>query len=113
MRFAPMFDLLRGQHMTLLGFGVRWRPLLDYCDSIVGGQMHAYVIAAQHGPAFSAIIDVQGLARAACADDALFVIRSGKYVGFVTRCTDFTPLIDYLRRIALPCADEKTVICNG
>lgn len=95
-----IFDLLRGPQISLLGFGARWRPLLDNCAAAFGDQVRAYVITAS--PDASADhVDEQGHARTAYGDDALFVIRPDNYVGMVTTETDPAPLMDYLRRIAV------------
>jgi 2-polyprenyl-6-methoxyphenol hydroxylase-like FAD-dependent oxidoreductase len=96
-----IFDLLRGPHITLLGFGTRWRPLLDTCDAAFGNHVRAHVIAAS--PDSSAnLVDEQGHARTAYDDSALFVIRPDNYVGLVTMKTDPAPVMAYLRRIAVP-----------
>lgn len=96
-----IFDLLRGPHITLLGFGTRWRSVVDACAALFGESLRSYVIAASPDDAAD-FVDEQSHARAAYGDDALFVIRPDNYVGLVVADTDPAPVIDYLRRIATP-----------
>jgi 2-polyprenyl-6-methoxyphenol hydroxylase-like FAD-dependent oxidoreductase len=93
-----MFDLLRGPHVTLLGFGPRWRSLVDACTAQFGDSVRTYIITATPDTAAD-IVDEQGQAHAAYDSDALFVIRPDNYVGFVSTNTDPMPLMNYLRRI--------------
>jgi hypothetical protein len=41
-----IFDLLRGPHITLPGFGVRWRSVIDDCVAVFGDGLLGYVISA-------------------------------------------------------------------
>jgi 2-polyprenyl-6-methoxyphenol hydroxylase-like FAD-dependent oxidoreductase len=93
-----IFDLLRGSHITLLGFGTRWRPVIEVCAAAFGGDVRAYVIA-QTPDEPASVVDEQGHARAAYGDDALFVIRPDNYVGLVLADADPAALMGYLRRI--------------
>lgn len=96
-----IFDLLRGPHITLLGFGTRWRPVLDACAAAFGDNVRGYVIA-QTPEEKADVVDAQGHARAAYSDEALFVIRPDNYVGLVLTDADSAPLTNYLKRITAP-----------
>jgi 2-polyprenyl-6-methoxyphenol hydroxylase-like FAD-dependent oxidoreductase len=96
-----VFDLLRGPHITLLGFGETWRPLIDACATAFGDQLRGYVIATAPGDRAS-LIDEDGHARAAYGDGALFVIRPDNYVGLVLADADAALLMNYLKRITTP-----------
>ena len=96
-----IFDLLRGPHITLLGFGTRWRSVVDACAATFGDDVRGYVIAALPDTAAN-LVDEQGHARAAYGDDTLFVIRPDNYVGLVVADADPAPVLDYLRHITAP-----------
>jgi len=96
-----IFDLLRGPHITLLGFGRRWRSVVDACAATFGDDVRGYVIAALPDTAAN-LVDEQGHARAAYGDDTLFVIRPDNYVGLVAADADPAPVMDYLRHITAP-----------
>jgi 2-polyprenyl-6-methoxyphenol hydroxylase-like FAD-dependent oxidoreductase len=98
-----IFDLLRGPHITLLGFGTRWRSVVDACVAMFGDDVQGHVIAASPDAAAD-LVDEQGHACAAYGDDALFVIRPDNYVGLVAVDADPAPVLDYLRHITLPAA---------
>ena len=93
-----IFDLLRGPHVTLLGFGKRWRPVADACAAEFSDDVRAYVIT-QAPDDTANLVDAQGHAHAAYGDDALFLIRPDNYVGLVLSDTNPVPLMEYLRRI--------------
>jgi 2-polyprenyl-6-methoxyphenol hydroxylase-like FAD-dependent oxidoreductase len=93
--FCRLFDLLRGPHVTLFGFGTRWVPLLAACRKRFGATIQAYILAADAGD----LIDTEGLAHAAYADDSLFVIRPDHYVGLATTADDANVIMAYLERI--------------
>ncbi|WP_158884369.1 FAD-dependent monooxygenase [Rhodanobacter sp. L36] len=107
-RSMRVFDLLRGPHITLLGFGARWRPLIDDCIAAFGDDVRGYVIAASSDD-MTNIVDEHDHARAAYGDEALFVIRPDNYVGMVTRHVDAAPLMEYLRRIAVPVSSSDAL----
>ncbi len=44
-------------------------------------------------------VDTDGHARAAYADDALFVVLADNYVGFATTTVDSQAVVDYLRGV--------------
>ena len=96
-----IFDLLRGPHITLLGFGRRWRSVVDACAATFGDDVRGYVIAASPHAATN-LVDEQGHARTVYSDDALFVIRPDNYVGLVAADADPAPVMDYLRHITAP-----------
>ncbi|MHB1057185.1 MAG: FAD-dependent monooxygenase [Rhodanobacter sp.] len=98
---ARVFDLLRGPHVTVLGFGMRWRPVVDACVATFGDDVRGHVIAASPDAAAD-LLDGEGHARAAYGDDALFVIRPDNYVGLVAADADPAAVLDYLRRITAP-----------
>jgi len=93
-----MFDLLRGPHVTLLGFGERWQPLIDACEARFPGALKGYVIAAaRQDPRQYA--DAEGHARAAYRDDTLFIVRPDNYVGLVTETANTKTLTAYLAKL--------------
>jgi 2-polyprenyl-6-methoxyphenol hydroxylase-like FAD-dependent oxidoreductase len=93
-----IFDLLRGPHITLLGFGTRWRAVVDDGIAAFGDDVRGHVIAASPDAAAD-LVDEQGHAHAAYGDDALFVIRPDNYVGMVVTDTEPEAVVAYLRRI--------------
>jgi 2-polyprenyl-6-methoxyphenol hydroxylase-like FAD-dependent oxidoreductase len=95
-----MFDLLRGPHITLLGFGARWQPVIDACVTHFHGAVRGHVIVSQPGDPAHYYVDGEGFARAAYGDASLFVIRPDNYVGMATLEPDASAVIEYLRRIA-------------
>jgi 2-polyprenyl-6-methoxyphenol hydroxylase-like FAD-dependent oxidoreductase len=100
-----MFDLLRGEHATLLGFGVQWQALIEECVSRFDGSLRGYVIAAddRHG---QTVVDAAGHARAAYGNGSLFVIRPDNYVGMAVDEPSIAPVVDYLRAI-LPASARR------
>jgi 2-polyprenyl-6-methoxyphenol hydroxylase-like FAD-dependent oxidoreductase len=94
-----LFDLLRGPEVKLLGFGARWQPLIDECVRRFGPAVRGCVVVDQPGHV-AHYVDQQGHARAAYADDTLFVIRPDNYVGMATASVDTPALLDYLQPIA-------------
>lgn len=99
-----MFDLLRGPHITLLGFGARWREVIDACVAAFGDRLRAHIItnAADDATDPDALVDEQGHAHAVYADDTLYVIRPDNYIGMVTTQCDAAPVLAYLHRITAP-----------
>ena len=95
---CSLFDLLRGSHATVLGFGARWAPVLDACAARFGKSLRAYAITAE-GDGGDGIVDQHGHARAAFGEDALFVVRPDNYIGLATVTVDEKPIIDYLQAI--------------
>jgi 2-polyprenyl-6-methoxyphenol hydroxylase-like FAD-dependent oxidoreductase len=91
-----VFDLLRGPHATLLGFGAQWQQLIENRVAASRGQLRGYVIVDRStNPAHYS--DRDGNAHAAYAQDTLFVVRPDNYVGLATREVDESALTDYLR----------------
>jgi 2-polyprenyl-6-methoxyphenol hydroxylase-like FAD-dependent oxidoreductase len=102
-----IFDLLRGPHITLLGFGARWRSIIDTCVAAFDNEVRGYVIAASSDEVAN-VVDEQGHARAAYGDDALFVIRPDNYVGMATTDTaDMAAILNYLQRLTAPVSRSR------
>jgi hypothetical protein len=95
---CSLFDLLRGSHATVLGFGSRWTPVLDACTTRFGKSLRAYAITAE-GDGRDGVFDQYGHARAAFGEDALFVVRPDNYIGLATATADEKPILDYLAAI--------------
>ena len=93
-----MFDLLRGPHATLLGFGARWQPLIDACEVQFAGRVKGYILAGTAGDPRH--IDAESHGRAAYGEDALFVIRPDNYVGLATNTVNTEAVITYLTKIS-------------
>jgi 2-polyprenyl-6-methoxyphenol hydroxylase-like FAD-dependent oxidoreductase len=93
-----LFDLLRGPHVTVLGFGEQWRPLIDACAARFAEGLKGYAIVRSPGDQ-SCFVDADGHARAAYRDDTLFVIRPDNYIGLVTEAVNAEAVIDYLTKI--------------
>lgn len=93
-----MFDLLRGPHATILGFGKRWQPVVDACTARFGTGVKAYIIVGAADDARH-VWDVEAHARRVYADETLFVIRPDNYVGLVTDREDEEAVADYLKAI--------------
>ena len=86
-----MFDLLRGPHFTILGFGERWAGLVAALAARFPVRLKGYVVD-------GAVQDAEGHARAAYARDTLFVIRPDNYVGLATDTVDVGPVVEYLEK---------------
>jgi FAD binding domain len=95
---CSLFDLLRGSHATVLGFGARWKPLLDACEARFGERLSAHAIVAE-ADGRAGVVDQQGHARAAYGEDVLFVVRPDNYIGLATASLDEKPVLDYLQAI--------------
>jgi 2-polyprenyl-6-methoxyphenol hydroxylase-like FAD-dependent oxidoreductase len=95
---CSMFDLLRGPHATLLGFGAQWRRLIQTCEAQFAGALKGYVLIDKPGDPRDTI-DADGHARAAYRDGTLFVVRPDNYIGLATEKPDIEPVIAYLAKI--------------
>jgi len=93
-----MFDLLRGPHVTLLGFGERWQPVIEACAARFVEKSKGYVLVEAAGDPRHHV-DTEGHARAAYGADTLFVVRPDNYVGLATDKADAAAVIDYLAGI--------------
>jgi 2-polyprenyl-6-methoxyphenol hydroxylase-like FAD-dependent oxidoreductase len=98
-----VFDLLRGPHVTLLGFGTRWQTLIEVCESQFAGKLKAYVLVKSSGDGVPGdarrYLDADGHAHEAYHDDALWVVRPDNYVGMATEAPDIDGVVDYLRHL--------------
>jgi 2-polyprenyl-6-methoxyphenol hydroxylase-like FAD-dependent oxidoreductase len=94
-----IFDLLRGPHIAILGFGSQWRPLIDACVARFGGAVKGWTIVSHPGDPRH-YFDAEGFARAAYGEEALFVVRPDNYIGLATAQTDETAVTAYLSTIA-------------
>jgi hypothetical protein len=94
-----MFDLLRGPHITLLGFGGSWQGVIEACVARFPEAVKGFVIVGEAGDP-SHFVDEDGSARAAYGEAALFVIRPDSYIGMATAERNPTAIIGYLARIA-------------
>jgi hypothetical protein len=96
-----MFDLLRGPHATLVGFGAHWQPLIEACARKFAGSLQSYVITAEaDDPAH--YVDAEGHARAAYGAGSLYVIRPDNYVGMATDDPASAPVLEYLEAFCPP-----------
>ena len=95
-----LFDLLRGPHATLLGFGAGWRCLIEACVVEFGDTVRGFVIAASGDG--NAYVDTGGHARAAYGDGCLFVIRPDNYVGLAIATNQAAIVRDYLQAVVSP-----------
>jgi 2-polyprenyl-6-methoxyphenol hydroxylase-like FAD-dependent oxidoreductase len=92
-----VFDLMRGPHVTLLGFGAQWQPLIGSCETRFAGALRGYVFVGVPGDPRH-YLDAEGHARAAYHDGTLFVIRPDDYVGLATEVADTEAVMAYLSR---------------
>ena len=95
-----VFDLLRGPHATLLGFGEQWRPVVDECTVKFGDSLRGCVIISKSkadpgGP--TDYLDAEGHALSSYGDSSLYVIRPDNYVGLATLQPASAPVVDYLK----------------
>ena len=93
---CTMFDLLRGPQVTMLGFGTRWQPLIDACERRFAGRLKGYVLTAGDPRHY---VDSEGHARAAYADNALFIVRPDNYVGLAMEAADVGAAVGYLSKL--------------
>jgi 2-polyprenyl-6-methoxyphenol hydroxylase-like FAD-dependent oxidoreductase len=96
-----IFDLLRGPHVTLLGFGPQWQKPIDACVARFGNAVQGHVIVPAAGDVRH-FLDSAGHARAAYAGETLFVVRPDNYIGMATTETDLPALTAYLAKIVTP-----------
>lgn len=98
-----MFDLLRGPHATLLGFGEHWQPIIQQCVAQFGRGLRGYVIVAPSKAADpNHYTDAAGHARDLYGEGSLFIIRPDNYVGLATLDSRASPVIEYLKTICAP-----------
>jgi FAD binding domain len=98
-----VFDLLRGPHTTLLGFGTHWQSVIENCLEQFKGSLQAYVIVPQSaGGTPGHYTDAEGHARAAYGESALFVVRPDNYIGMAAIEPVAAPIVDYLSRHIAP-----------
>jgi FAD binding domain len=86
LREGRLFDLFRGPHFTLLGFGERHTETIARANERYGPAVHAHVIDAR--------TDVHGHAHRAYGTDGLVLVRPDGYVG-----VHDAPPDDYLRAL--------------
>lgn len=94
-----MFDLLRGPHVTLLGFGAHWQPLIEACEKRFKKGLKGYVLVDSPGDR-SHYVDTDGHAHAAYGENTLFVVRPDNYVGLATEARDSEAVIAYLAKLS-------------
>jgi 2-polyprenyl-6-methoxyphenol hydroxylase-like FAD-dependent oxidoreductase len=96
-----IFDLLRGPHITLLGFGAHWQTVIEACAAESAKAVQGHVIVDEPSdPGHN--VDSEGHASAAYGKGALFVVRPDNYVGLTITEPDVAKVKSYLRRIAAP-----------
>lgn len=96
-----VFDLLRGPHATLLGFGSHWQAVIEECVAKFPGSVRGYVITSQLEVAASRqYSDAEGHAGKFYGDRGLFIVRPDNYVGMVTLDADVGPVLAYLQAIS-------------
>jgi 2-polyprenyl-6-methoxyphenol hydroxylase-like FAD-dependent oxidoreductase len=93
-----MFDLLRGPHATILGFGERWRVIIDTCKTRFGNKIKGYILTETPARA-DHFVDAAGHARAAYHDDTLFVVRPDNYIGLATQSENADDIISYVTKL--------------
>jgi 2-polyprenyl-6-methoxyphenol hydroxylase-like FAD-dependent oxidoreductase len=94
-----LFDLFRGPHFTLLGFGPGWRDSLQDISQTWGPMVHAHAIVRPgEDQDSSAIVDAGGHASHAygVSKPTLFLIRPDGYVACVTEESSPAPIQEYL-----------------
>jgi 2-polyprenyl-6-methoxyphenol hydroxylase-like FAD-dependent oxidoreductase len=92
-----VFDLLRGPHATLLGFGARWQPVIDECVAKSTGSLRGYVIVSDsESGSPTHYTDSEGHAQSSYGDGALFVVRPDNYIGMATLDVAANPVVEYL-----------------
>jgi 2-polyprenyl-6-methoxyphenol hydroxylase-like FAD-dependent oxidoreductase len=97
-----LFDLLRGPHITLLGLGAHWQPVLDDCVAAAPGErVRAFVIVRTPGDPRH-YVDTAGHATTAYGDNTLYVVRPDNYIGYATETLAAHEVVAYLKMIAPP-----------
>jgi 2-polyprenyl-6-methoxyphenol hydroxylase-like FAD-dependent oxidoreductase len=95
-----VFELLRGPHATLLGFGSRWQPLIEECLRRHDGALNGYVIVgASEAAAPDHYVDAAGHARRSYGEGVLYIVRPDNYIGMATLEPAAAPVLDYLATI--------------
>jgi 2-polyprenyl-6-methoxyphenol hydroxylase-like FAD-dependent oxidoreductase len=100
---SRMFDLLRGPHATILGFGSQWQPVIDECTGKFKESLRGYVIVPgpeAGGGSSTHYLDADGHARAGYGERSLYIVRPDNYVGMATLGLDSSPVIEYLQHIS-------------
>ena len=95
-----VFDLLRGPHATILGFGAHWHPVIEECAQRFEGSVQGYVIVPESqakAGSPSQYADADGHAQAAYGDCSLYVVRPDNYIGMATLRAAAAPIVDYLK----------------
>jgi 2-polyprenyl-6-methoxyphenol hydroxylase-like FAD-dependent oxidoreductase len=96
-----VFDLLRGPHATLLGFGAHWQSAIEECVEKFKGSLRGYVIVSgSEASSPSHYTDAEGHARACYGDASLFVVRPDNYIGMATLDPTSAPIVEYLKVIS-------------
>ena len=93
LRDGRLFDVFRGPHFTLLGFGERHAPTIRRVNERYGPAVRAYTIS-EAGEAGD-LADAEGHARRAYGTDGLVLVRPDGYIGVYD-----APPEDYLRALA-------------
>jgi 2-polyprenyl-6-methoxyphenol hydroxylase-like FAD-dependent oxidoreductase len=94
-----VFDLLRGPHATIFGFGTRWQSVVQECADKFKGSLHGYVIVpkSKAGTGGSShYTDAEGHALYSYGDCSLYVVRPDNYIGMATLQPASAPIVDYL-----------------
>jgi 2-polyprenyl-6-methoxyphenol hydroxylase-like FAD-dependent oxidoreductase len=97
-----MFDLLRGSHATILGFGERWQVIIDTCKARFGNKVKAYILVETKERAdhyANHYVDSAGHARTAYREDTLFVVRPDNYIGLATQSENADDIASYLTKL--------------
>jgi hypothetical protein len=110
-----LFDLFRGPHFTLLGFGARGVETLAEFSQRHGSSVHAHpVVRPADPPRHAGILDTEGeAARNYGLDpdaDVLVLIRPDGYVGVIADPDRTHLLQDYLGQVTVnPTGDRPSV----
>ena len=95
-----LFDIFRGTHFTVLGFGIKYKEALTGMQDAFAPMVKACLVAASFEPGMiQVLLDNNGTAAAAYGlTEAAFVIRPDGYIGFATCDDDSNAIADYLGR---------------
>ena len=97
-----MFDLLRGPHVTLLGFGAHWQPVIDECAAAFKGSLQGYVILPRSktgGDGPGQYIDAEEHALRSYGEGSLYIVRPDNYIGMATLHPNPAEVMDYLTTV--------------
>jgi hypothetical protein len=98
-----MFDVFRGPHFTLIGFGAGWDDLIRSVEKRFPSLVKSIVIGEANATASSPLArDAEGHAARSydVERDTLMLVRPDGYIGLATEERAVAPIIAYLKAIA-------------